>query len=178
MTAENIIHFWFEELKPADWFIKNPELDQLIHSRFSEVHQMISQDKINWQDEALASLAKIIVLDQFSRNMFRDTAQAFAFDEQAREICYHTLKNQYDSDLSIHQKAFLYMPLMHSESLEDHQRALKLYAIPGLEDQLHYEKMHYDIIKRFGRYPHRNATLNRQSTPQEINFLQEDNSSF
>ncbi len=124
------------------------------------------------------ALAEIIILDQFSRNMFRDTPKSFTQDPQALALAQHAIEKQFDQQLSLSECSFLYMPFMHSESILIHQQALNLFSKPGLESGLDFENQHLAIIERFGRYPHRNEILGRQSTDEEIAFVNEPNSSF
>lgn len=172
MEARDIIDFWFNDLTYKDWFNKDDDLDQTIADRFKELHQQASQAELfTWRATLLGRLAEIILLDQFSRNLYRGQARAFSQDGMAlvlaqEAIAYHDL-----SVLSPDQKAFIYMPLMHSESIAIHERALELFAQPGLERYLKYEQAHRDIILQFGRYPHRNQALGRISTPSEIEFM-------
>ena len=179
MPYSDIIHFWFTELQARDWFVQNDQIDQTIRERFSDIHDQVHQQQVpNWRESALGSLAEIIVLDQFSRNMFRDSARAYEFDPQAIKLTYLALDKKLDHKLTPSQRAFLYMPLMHSEDLSDHDVAAKLFNQPGLENNYQYELQHRAIIQRFGRYPHRNQVLKRKSTPAEIDFLSQPGSSF
>ena len=131
-----------------------------------------------WRKSAKGRLAEIIVLDQFSRNMFRGTAQAFAYDSLALALSQEAVAIEADKLLNPTERSFLYMPFMHSESLAIHERAIELYRAEGLEFNLEFEIKHKVIIDRFGRYPHRNKILGRASTKEEIRFLQQPNSSF
>jgi len=175
----DIYTFWFEDLQPAQWYKKDPDLDRLILDRFSNVHQQAAQGKLaHWREAPQGRLAEIIILDQFSRNMFRDSRDAFAFDDMARSLTYEAVESGADKKLSASEKSFLYMPLMHSENLADHEKAMVLFAQPGLEGNLEFEIKHKVIIERFGRYPHRNEILERESTAEEKEFLQQPGSSF
>ncbi len=179
MDYQTVINFWFDELEPKQWYIKSEELDQEIAKRFGETHQQAAKGGlVDWRNEALGCLAEIIVLDQFSRNMFRDDARAFAQDALAIELTRAAVDRGIDKQLQLAEKSFLYMPLMHSEELADHELAMQLFNQPGLENNLDYEIKHKVIIERFGRYPHRNAILNRESTVEEIEFLKQPGSSF
>jgi uncharacterized protein (DUF924 family) len=176
---KKILRFWFEELKPEDRFKKNLELDRLINDQFLEFHNAaINNELFDWRKSPDSALAEIIVLDQFSRNIFRDTPKAFSSDPLALALAQLSLDKGYDKNMSIVEKSFLYMPFMHSESKKIHEIAMKLYSQEGLEFNLEYEIAHKNIIDRFGRYPHRNHILNRSSTAEEILFLKEPNSSF
>lgn len=179
MSPNEVIKFWFEELEPRQWFAKDPSLDELIKNRFFELHSQAKNGLLSeWRQTAEGRLAEIIVLDQFSRNMFRDQADSFATDKLALSLAEEAVSLGEDQNLSTVQKSFLYMPYMHSEALQAHKKAVELFSIPGLEHNLDFEIKHKNIIERFGRYPHRNKILGRISTPEEIEFLKEPNSSF
>jgi uncharacterized protein (DUF924 family) len=179
MTYPEVIKFWFGEIEPESWWKKDEDLDRLIRERFLEAYQRASKCELfEWRQHALGWLAEIIVLDQFPRNMFRDTPQAFATDELAIILVQEAVSNQVDRELTAPQKSFLYMPLMHSESALIHETAMELYSQPGLEFNLDFEKKHKAIIDRFGRYPHRNEILGRDSTDEEVEFLAGPGSSF
>lgn len=179
MTYSDIIKFWFGEIEPKSWWKKDAAFDQLIRERFSDIHQQAAKCELfEWRQDALGWLAEIIVLDQLPRNMFRDTPQAFTTDRLAVILVQEAVSNQVDRELTAPQKSFLYMPLMHSESPLIHETAMELYSQPGLEFNLDFEKKHKAIIDRFGRYPHRNAVLGRESTDEEIEFLAGPESSF
>ncbi len=179
MTFSDIIKFWFGEIEPESWWEKDTAFDQLIRERFLEIYQQAAKCELfGWRQDALGWLAEIIILDQFPRNIFRDTAQAFATDRLAVILVQEAIANQVDRELTDPQKSILYMPLMHSESPLIHETAVELYSQPGLEFNLDFEKKHKAIIDRFGRYPHRNAILGRESTDEEVAFLEGSESSF
>ena len=179
MSATEVIHFWFEELEPKQRFKKDPELDRLIGERFGEVHRRARQGLLyTWREHPLDALAEIIVLDQFSRNMFRDSAEAFAYDSLALVLAQEAVRRKFDAELETGQRSFLYMPFMHSESAESHEIALYLFGQEGLEENYNFEVRHKEIIDRFGRYPHRNEILGRESTAEELEFLSKPGSSF
>lgn len=176
---EDILTFWFEELKPAQWWKKDPAFDAMIGERFGPLHgQAVRCELYTWRRTAEGRLAEIIVLDQFSRNMFRTSAQAFSADPLALALAQEAVATGADAKLTPVQRSFLYMPYMHSESLIIHEQALALYTRNGLEDNLNFEIRHQQIIARFGRYPHRNDILGRQSTAEELAFLEQPGSSF
>jgi uncharacterized protein (DUF924 family) len=178
-TAQDILHFWFNELSDKQRFAKDIALDALLRERFFGTWQAAARGELfAWRVSPHGRLAEIIVLDQFSRNMFRGTAQAFAQDAQALTLAQELVAQGLDAQLGSSERAFAYMPYMHSESLTIHDEALRLFAQPGLENNLDFEKRHRAIIERFGRYPHRNAVLGRDSTPEELAFLSEPGSSF
>lgn len=177
--CDEVIRFWFEELGPRDWWKKNPELDEHIAKRFMTTHQAAIACELHpWRATAIGRLAEVIVLDQFSRNIHRDTRLAFANDPLALALSQEAIARAADEELSPMQRSFLYMPFMHSESAAIHEWALALFEKNGIQDSLDYEIKHKAIIDRFGRYPHRNALLGRESTAAELAFLKEPNSSF
>ena len=179
MPAQDVIKFWFEEIEPKQRFKKDPEFDALIRDRFGKTHDCARKGLLyTWREEPLGALAEVIVLDQFSRNMFRDSAEAFAYDTLALVLAQEAVRRKLDAELGSSYKSFLYMPFMHSESREIHEIAMFLFDQPGLEDNFNYELKHKEIIERFGRYPHRNELLGRESTPEEIEFLAQPGSSF
>jgi uncharacterized protein (DUF924 family) len=180
MNANTVLSFWFEELKPAQWFQKNPKLDQDMRARFEALHFKASRSELfAWRETTSGRLAEILLLDQFSRNMFRDSPRAFAQDPLALALAQECIRTGLHlSDLSQQQRTFLYMPFMHSEALNIHQIAVGLFSERGMESNLDYEIRHKEIIERFGRFPHRNEILGRTSTPAEIEFLKQPGSAF
>jgi uncharacterized protein (DUF924 family) len=179
LTAESVIHFWFEVIEPKQWFQKDDAFDELITQRFMPLYQQaIKNELYHWRQSAKGRLAEIILLDQFSRNMYRNSGQAFAYDSLAVALCQEAIAQKADQQLNNSEKSFLYMPLMHSESLVVHELAVKMFAQKGLEGNYEFELKHKRIIEQFGRYPHRNALLNRHSTDTEVVFLTQPNSSF
>ena len=179
MSYEDILQFWFGEINQKQWFRKDDEFDALIAERFSAVHSQAKRCELySWREQPRGRLAEIIVLDQFSRNMFRDTPRAFATDSMALTLAQEAVAEKKDRTLSITEKGFLYMPYMHSESLRIHEVAVKLFSQKGLENSLEWEMKHKRIIEKFDRYPHRNAILGRESTEEELAFLTQPGSSF
>jgi uncharacterized protein (DUF924 family) len=179
MTAETVLKFWFEEIDQSYWFKKDNQFDEQIRNRFSETYEkVIAGETAHWRLTPEGQLAEIIVLDQFARNMFRGTSKAFAGDELALELAQDAVNRGSDKALPLQQRAFMYMPYMHSEDPAVHLDAVKLFSQPGLEENLKFEILHKDIIDRFGRYPHRNEILARESTPEEAEFLKNSGSSF
>lgn len=178
-SAHDIIHFWFEETKPEKWFMKDDAFDEVIKRRFSEVLQRARKGELFvWRDTLEGRLAEIIVLDQFSRNIYRDHAGAFAGDPVALTLAQEAVAREPHKTLPPMKRSFLYMPYMHSESPVIHKIAVDLFSQAGLEYSLEYELKHKEIVDRFGRYPHRNAILGRTSTPEELEFLKQAGSSF
>ncbi len=178
-SAQDVLDFWFKESTPQQWFSKSDLFDQRIHTHFFELHQQASAGELfGWRSTAQGRLAEIIVLDQFSRNLYRDNAHAFAQDAIALVLAQEAVALGVDTQLSQTERAFLYMPYMHSESRLIHEQALILFTQLGNENNLRFEKLHKQIIDQFGRYPHRNAVLGRTSSIEELAFLQQPNSSF
>lgn len=174
-----VLTFWFEECTPANWWQKDLEFDQLIQTRFGDLHTQASLNELaHWRHTPEGALAEIIVLDQFSRNMYRDTPAAFASDPQALCLAQAAVEHGHLSGLNDTQRPFLLMPYMHSESKRIHEQAVALFEAHASEQNLDFEKQHKAIIDRFGRYPHRNAILSRESTSEELDFLQQPGSSF
>lgn len=179
MEPDTVLTFWFEETDPRQWWKVTPDFDVLITQRFGELLAMASQEGLpHWRTHARGALAEIIVLDQFSRNVHRGTAAAFANDERALALAQAAIEAGFPPQLPPVQRAFMYLPYMHSESVAMHERALVLFSEPGLEPNLAAEIRHKAIIDRFGRYPHRNAALGRASTEAEVAFLKTPGSSF
>ncbi len=178
-AGDDIIAFWFEEVSPQQWWQPSEVFDQLIEARFAAVHAAAERSELaGWRQTARGRLAEIIVLDQFSRNLYRGQARAFASDALALDLARLAVAAGADRELPVAQRAFLFMPYMHSESAAIHAEAVLLFSVAGLENALAFELRHQAIIERFGRYPHRNAILGRQSTAEEIAFLETPGSSF
>ncbi|MBT5074388.1 MAG: DUF924 domain-containing protein [Kordiimonadaceae bacterium] len=178
-SAGDVINFWFEEIKPEQWWEKSTAFDKKINSKFSDIYEKAAAGELfNWRYKPLSALAEIIILDQFPRNIFRDKKQSFATDPLAVCLSQSAIEKGFDKDLTSHQRAFMYMPLMHSESEEIHKSAELLFSAPDMENYLKFELMHKKIIDQFGRYPHRNKILGRRSKKKEIEFLKTENSSF
>lgn len=175
--AEQVISFWFEEIQPQQWFAPSIELDTEIRERFLSLYEEISRSvpRVAYSD-ARAALAAIIILDQFPRNMFRGQPKAFATDALACALTRNAVQKELDRQLSQDERRFLYMPLMHSEILADQEWGVSLFRALGDETSLKYAIEHRDIIEQFGRFPHRNRILGRQSSEREQTFLQSANS--
>lgn len=179
MSAYDVIDFWFNQTSPELWFAQNDAFDERIKQKFGQLHAAATAGELfEWRCSAQGRLAEIIVLDQFSRNLYRNQPEAFTHDSMALVLAQEAVQQQLDQQLEAEQRAFLYMPYMHSESKNIHQTALDLFTALGNKDNLHFEQLHKDIIDRFGRFPHRNKVLGRTSTPEEIDFLKQPNSSF
>ena len=179
MHPHPVLHFWFTELSPKQHFAKDPALDEAIRTRFGPTLEAAARCELfAWRATPQGRLAEVVVLDQFSRNVYRGTPRAFAQDALALVLAQELVASGQDRSLPPAQRSFAYMPYMHSESALVHTQGVALFAQPGLEDSLRSALRHKAIIDRFGRYPHRNAVLGRSSTPQELAFLREPGSSF
>lgn len=177
--VHEVLNFWFKELSPKDWWVKDESLDKKIRDRFFGVHKKaITGELFSWRQTAEGRLAEIIILDQFSRNIYRGDPKSFLYDPTALVLAQECVSLKKDQELSLEMRKFIYMPYMHSESVIIHEEAIELFSQKGLEDSLGFEHAHFDIIKKFGRYPHRNEILKRESTKEEIEFLKGPNSSF
>ena len=179
MNFDDVLSFWFNEIEPSQRWVKDTNFDALITDRFSALHEQASKCELfEWRSSAQGRLAEILVLDQFSRNMFRDSPKAFSSDPLALALSQEAIFLGKHNKLNKVERSFLYMPYMHSESLSIHEVALKLYKENGIQSNLDFEIKHRDIIAKFGRYPHRNSILNRTSTVEEVAFLTQPGSSF
>lgn len=174
-----ILRFWFEEIDQSQWWAKDDDFDRSIIERFSDIHARATRCELfEWRVNAQGRLAEIIVLDQFSRNMFRGLPLSFAQDSLALALAQEAISAKADKALSPIQRSFLYMPFMHSESLKIHEVAMELFRNNGIQSSLDFEVRHKRIIERFGRYPHRNNILGRESTVEEVEFLKQPGSGF
>lgn len=174
-----VLEFWFNELEPKQWFVKDLDLDAMIEARFCFlVEQARAGELFGWRVTPQGRLAEIILIDQFSRNIYRDKPESFSADAVALVLAQEAIAAGADQQLQTKERAFLYMPFMHSESRVIHEQAAVLFDQPGLEYNLEFEYKHKAIVDRFGRYPHRNEILGRSSTAEELEFLQEPGSSF
>ena len=178
-TPDDVLNFWFSERVKPLWFKKSLEFDREIKQRFLDIYQLAKTGALaDWRHSSKDILALIIVLDQFPRNMFRNTPQAFATDDRAVELTKYALNNNYQQKRSPEERAFLYMPLMHSENEQDQKKCVELFTKLGRKDNLKFAIKHREIIDRFGRFPHRNEILGRESTDREKEFLTRSGSSF
>lgn len=199
-TKEAVLRFWFGELDEAGechpdvkkrWFTKDAAFDQEIRDKFGSLYALLAATgtvRPPWVEGPEGLLSAIIVLDQFSRNMFRDSPAMYAADGTALSLTYELIALGYDRKLSVPYRTFSYMPLMHSERLADQERCIELFQALGeeldgdqrkaIEANTHYAVLHRDIVARFGRFPHRNAILGRPSTEDEQEFLKQPNSGF
>jgi uncharacterized protein (DUF924 family) len=179
MNYKEILKFWFDELSPQQKWIKDETLDNDIKKRFlNTLSATAAGENYKWRKTSQGRLAEIIVLDQFSRNIFRDSSRAFAQDAQALALTQEALKEGAHRELNTTELSFLIMPVMHSESKKIHNDYLDYFKVPGIEQTLDIEIKHKKIIDRFGRYPHRNEILMRSSSLEELEFLNQPDSSF
>jgi uncharacterized protein (DUF924 family) len=174
--VQEILDFWFADEVKAKWFNSTPEFDQLLRQRFENIWGLARAGSYDhWEQEAQSALALVIILDQFPLNMFRQDARQYSTEAHARKISSAAIDRGLDQQLTQPQKGFLYLPFMHSEKLEDQERSVELYEKAGLTDNSGYARHHRDVIKRFGRFPHRNKFLGRESTTEEIEYLKKAN---
>ena len=179
VRAGEVIDFWFLETRPRQWWSKDATFDALVRERFGALHAAaVRAELFGWRETAEGRLAEIIVLDQFSRNLYRDDARAFAWDAMALVLAQEAVAAGVDRQLPVPQRHFLYMPYMHSESALIQVAAERLFAALGQEETYAIALRHKEIVDRFGRYPHRNALLGRESSAEEIAFLRQPGSSF
>lgn len=176
---KQVLDFWFAEIDPVMWFKKDDEFDRLLHTRFGQLWQAAAHGELaHWRATITGRLAEIIVLDQFSRNLFRNTPRSFSCDGMALVLAQEAIATGLCATLPVEQRGFLYLPFMHSESALIHQQAVVLFSQLNNGNQLEFELRHKAIIDRFGRYPHRNEILGRESTFEEQEFLQQPGSGF
>ena len=176
---QSVLEFWFHEISPARWWTVDPAFDRLIAARFFDLHRRATRSELfEWRAEPRGRLAEIIVLDQFSRNLYRGDGLAFASDTMALALAQEAVASKADLVLSPEERVFLYMPYMHSESSLIHQVAERLFKEKAPKRNYDFERRHKAIIDRFGRYPHRNTLLGRPSTAEELAFLAELGSGF
>ncbi|MBD3949710.1 DUF924 family protein [Aerococcaceae bacterium zg-1292] len=174
---KEVIAFWFQEIDASYWFKVDPEFDKQLTERFYDTYQQAVKGELaHWRETIEGRLAEIIVLDQFARNMFRNDAQAFAFDSLALVLAQEAIKDGHFKQLEAQKQRFMLMPFMHAESPNIQAQSVALFSELGLEKPLKYAIEHKTIIDKFGRFPHRNAVLNRQSTQEERECLKDFNS--
>lgn len=170
-TAQNIIDFWCG-VGEENWFNADPAFDALCREEFLDLHLAASRNELKgWRDDALGTLALLLLLDQFPRHIFRDSAHAYATDPMARTVAYQALSLGFDQQFSPELRSFFYLPLMHSEELADQRRASELFQTLAIPRAVKWRTHHLAIIERFGRFPHRNRVLGRSTTPEEQAWL-------
>ena len=178
-TKEDVIAFWFDEISPEAWFKKDVEFDEMLKDRAGAiVRKALNGQLDNWSKSADGAVGLVIVLDQFTRNIFRNTPRAFSGDEMALVISLKAIDSDWFANLSIGFKHFLLMPMMHSEDITIQDRSLPLFETLTNPRTYEYAVKHRDIVARFGRFPHRNAILGRPSSEEELAFLTQPGSSF
>ena len=170
VAPQDVLAFW-RAAGPDKWFTKDAAFDEAIRARFLATCEAAAAGTLAWEDTAEGALALLIVLDQFPRNMFRGSARAFAADPLAREIATRAIARGFDLEVAVAERGFFYLPFEHSETLADQERGVALNRASGDADALKWAELHADIIRRFGRFPHRNAVLGRATTPEEQAFL-------
>lgn len=177
--AAEALRFWFEELGPKDWFTKSDQTDATIRIRFGELIDAVAARSVaDLTGDGETALAAIVVLDQFPRNAYRDTPRAFAYDGKALTLAHAVAGDGLDRAMPVERRVFAYLPFEHSEDLADQDRAVNLISAIGDPEFTRYAEAHRDVIRRFGRFPHRNAILGRVSTAEEARYLAEPGSGF
>ena len=177
----DILNFWFDEIQPEQWFQKSDDFDRQIIDRFATDFDQAVQGKFDgWTDIAEGSLALIILLDQFSRNMFRDTPKAFSGDDKALAVARQSVEQGFDQTLEPSKRSFMYLPFEHSEDMDDQKRCVELFEAMKEDHPLGYDYAlrHMAVIEQFGRFPHRNAILGRENTDEEAVYLAQPGAGF
>lgn len=174
----DVLRFWFEELSEADWYSKRAAVDEQIRDRFRDLHEELAMNQGLGASGPRTLLACVIVLDQFSRHLFRGDPRAFASDSVARQLANEAIERGFDRSLDKRERTFLYLPFEHSENPSDQARSLELAGSLHDDDSMRFALKHKAIIDRFGRFPHRNAVLGRSSTEEELEFLTHPGNSF
>ena len=169
---QSLIDFWFSKEASSYWFNSTEAFDQRLRDDYAALWQQARDGELeDWKEHASGCLALVILLDQLPLNMFRGAAKSFSTEAQSREVAALALERGFDVDMDAEHKAFLYMPFMHSENLDDQAKALELFNQPGLESNYRFAKHHYGIVEQFGRFPHRNVILGRENTAAETEYL-------
>lgn len=171
--VDEVLAFWFGELTPKDWFWGGEAVDTKIRDRFKDLHEALREEGVpeGWRATARGTIAAVIALDQFARNLYRGDARAFAADASALALAKEALDRGLDRDMTKNERLFLYVPFEHSEDPADQVRSVELFTTLGDEGSLGFAVRHKAVIDRFGRFPQRNEALGRASTPEEIEFL-------
>jgi len=176
ITPESIIKYWYSDRVKSKWFNSSIEFDKEIKSNYEKCWlEILRGEKKSWQESAEGCLALTIILDQFPLNMFRGEVKSFSSEAIAIKVAKKAIERGFDKEIDKDKVAFLYMPLMHSENINDQNYSVQLFEEAGLHDNLRFAKHHRDIVKKYGRFPHRNEILNRKSSQQEIDYLNSDN---
>ena len=178
-TPADVFSFWFRELTPKDWFEKNDTLDEAMRKHFAATHLALAGGELDaWHSSPQDRLAAIIVLDQFSRNMYRGTPLSFATDWLALREARLAVGAGADMAVTADERCFFYLPFEHAEDLAEQDRSVELFALLGDENYLDYAERHRAVIRQFGRFPHRNAIIGRESTGAELDYLSKPGSGF
>jgi uncharacterized protein (DUF924 family) len=172
LTPGDILEFWYSEPMASRWFSSSPQLDAEIRASYEQVWRAALEGRLDdWKSSPEGCLALVIVLDQLPLNMFRGEAKSFSTEQQAVEICKLAIARGYDREIAPERLGFLYMPLMHSENLLDQDLSVQMFEQAGLEGNVRFARHHRELIRRFGRFPHRNAVLGRESSREELEYL-------
>ena len=172
MPVETLLDFWFSPESRERWFNATPEFDAQLRTAYEGLWQQGRAGMLpDWEATPEGALALVILLDQLPLNMFRDQPESFTTEALSREVAGRAIERGFDTGHANEQKVFLYMPFMHSESLADQDRSVELFEQAGLADNAEWAAHHRDIVRRFGRFPHRNVILGRDSTPEELDWL-------
>ena len=175
VTVESIIEYWYSDEVKSKWFNSTIEFDKELKSKYESIWKdALRGELISWSESAEGCLALVIILDQFPLNMFRAEVKSFSSEAMAIRITKMAIEHGFNKNIDKEKVAFLYMPLMHSENIEDQNLAVKLFEEAGLIENLRFAKHHRDIIEKYGRFPHRNKILRRDSSQDEINYLNSD----
>ncbi len=178
-APQEILEFWFGRLTRQQWFQRSDALDEEISRRFSDVHLSLARGEVeNWRETPESRLAAIIVLDQFSRHIYRGTALAFATDWMALREAKLALSAGADADTPPERRGFIYLPFEHSEDIADQERSVALFEALGDAEYLDYAQRHLAVIRQFGRFPHRNVFLGRETTDAELDYLSKPGAGF
>lgn len=172
ISPKDILDFWFAEAMRSKWFASTPQLDASIKEQFEPVWEAAVNGELDdWLSSADGCLALTIILDQLPLNMFRGTTMSFSSEAKSRDVARHAIDQGYDKQIDPTRLAFLYMPFMHSENLADQDLSVALFEAAGLENNVRFARHHREIVRRFGRFPHRNTILGRTSTTEELDYL-------
>lgn len=172
ITSDDILSLWFSERVKSLWFDSTPEFDEELREKFEDTYRAALKGELSaWETSPHGALALVICLDQFPLNMYRGKPESFAGEAPSRQVANRAIEQGFDQELEGPRKAFLYLPFMHSEDMKDQDRVVELFTRAGLENNLHWARHHRELVRRFGRFPHRNAILGRDSTPEELDYL-------
>lgn len=175
IKIENVLSFWFSKSMNKHWFSSTPEIDQQIANQYNTLWEKAKNGELkHWKTTSNGCLALCIILDQLPLNMFRNKVKSFETEQQAVAITKYAIKNKMDNDIENDKVSFLYMPLMHSEDNDDQDLCVKKFSARNLEHNLRFAKHHRDIVRKYGRFPHRNKILGRKSSQAEIDYLNSD----